>query len=154
MTRLSTFLKISLLFTLLLVTGCKNSNKEESPNDAKEVVETGQAQMKKVMGIHDEVMPKMRLLGQMTQKLQSETDSATTRGQEALNIIGDLKEAYDSMNQWMVGFGDRFTPDEILDGAVLDAQKREWLNEEEAKVKVVRDKINSSLEKAEAFLGS
>ena len=139
MKRLSTYLTISLLFTLLLVAACKDSKKEESTNDTTETVETGQTQMKKVMDIHDEVMPKMRLLGQMTQKLQSEADSTTTRGQEALSIIGDLKDAYDSMNSWMVGFGDRFTPDEILDGAELSAEKQQWLNEEEEKVKVVRD---------------
>lgn len=154
MKRLSTYLTISLLFTLLLVASCKDSKKEESTNDTTETVETGQTQMKKVMDIHDEVMPKMRLLGQMTQKLQSEADSTTTRGQEALSIIGELKDAYDSMNNWMVGFGDRFTPDEILDGAELSAEKQQWLNEEEEKVKVVRDKINGSLQKAEAFLGS
>ena len=154
MKRLSTYLTISLLFTLLLVASCKDSKKEESTNDTTETVETGQTQMKKVMDIHDEVMPKMRLLGQMTQKLQSEADSTTTRGQEALSIIGDLKDAFDSMNNWMVGFGDRFTPDEILDGAELSSEKQQWLNEEEEKVKVVRDKINGSLEKAEAFLGS
>ena len=154
MKRLSTYLTTSLLFTLLLVAACRDSKKEESTNDTTEITETGQTQMKKVMDIHDEVMPKMRLLGQMTQKLQSEADSTTTRGQEALTIIGDLKDAYESMNNWMVEFGDRFTPDEILEGAELSAEKQQWLNEEEEKVKVVRNKINGSLEKAEVFLGS
>jgi hypothetical protein len=154
MKRLSTLLNISLVLSLLVVIACKQDKKNAKVEDPKEVVETDQTQMKKVMDIHDEVMPKMRLLGQMTQKLQPEADSTTTRGREALSIIGDLKDAYDSMNNWMVGFGNRFTPDEILDGAELSSEKKEWLKEEEVKVKVVRDKINGSLEKAEAFLGA
>jgi len=55
---------------------------------------------------------------------------------------------------WMKGFGDRFDSEEILEGKALTSEKQKWLNEEEVKVKAVKEQINTSIEKAEMLLNS
>ena len=56
------------------------------------------------------------------------------------------------MMNWMQGFGSRFDSDEILNGKELTEQKQIWLDEEEEKVKALREQINSSIENAEKIL--
>jgi hypothetical protein len=58
------------------------------------------------------------------------------------------------MMTWMKDFSLVFTTEEIMDGSELSDQKKELLNQEEEKVKIVREKINGSLEKAKSFLDS
>jgi hypothetical protein len=107
--------------------------------------------MKGVMAIHDEVMPKMGTIG----KLVSQLDEKITNDASSENYVAareDLKAAHKAMMDWMKGFGDRFDGDEILNGKALTEEKQKWLDEEEDKVKALRDQINSSIKKAEALL--
>ncbi len=104
------------------------------------------------MAIHDEVMPKMGTLAKYTAELKAKVDT-TEMGQQYETAMKDLQDANTSMMDWMMGFGDRFDSDEILNGKELSPQKLEWLNEEEVKVKAVKEQINSSIEKAELLLG-
>ena len=139
---------VFLLFFGFFFLSCKqtkNSDKSELPQ---------QSQMEQVMAIHDEVMPKMGKIGQLRSQIQTQIDSSTARGKEAQQIALELQDAYDSMMSWMSTFGGRFSTDEIMNGGELSVEKQEWLNEEEQKVKVVRDKINGSITKAEDFLKS
>lgn len=110
-----------------------------------------QTQMERVMAIHDEVMPKMGKLAKYTAELKAKVDT-TEMGLKYEAGMKDLQNANKSMMDWMMNFGDRFDSDEILNGKELTAKKREWLNEEEEKVKVLRDEINSSIEAAEELL--
>ncbi len=109
------------------------------------------SQMKEVMAIHDEVMPKMGTIGKLVAELKPKVDSTET-GIAYDKAMKDLQEAHKSMMDWMKGFGDRFTSDEILNGAALTPQKQEWLNEEEEKVKALKLQINTSIENAEKLL--
>jgi hypothetical protein len=107
--------------------------------------------MKGVMAIHDEVMPKMGTIG----KLVSQLDEKITNDASSEDYVAareDLKAAHKAMMDWMKGFGDRFDGDEILNGKALTEEKQKWLDEEEDKVKALRDQINSSIKKAEALL--
>ena len=52
----------------------------------------------------------------------------------------------------MQNFGSRFDAYEILNEKVLIEQKQVWLDEEEEKVKALREQINSSIERAEKIL--
>ena len=110
-------------------------------------------QMKEVMTVHDEVMPKMGQLGQMVGKLKAMENDSTEMGRQYQNAREDLQEANGAMMDWMQNFGNRFTPDEILNGAELSAEKKRWLDEEEEKVKELQGQIDSSIEKAEKLLG-
>ena len=129
----------------LLLSSCKQEKKEEKKE---------QTQMELVMSIHDEVMPKMGKLGQLRTQVQQQIDTTSTRGLEAREIGLELQDAYDSMMSWMAAFGGRFDSEEIMNGAPLSQEKQQWLDEEEEKVKVVRDKINNSIARAETFLQS
>ena len=141
-----------LVFTLAFVS-CKDDNKQKEGSQ-QEQVDDSSAQMKDVMAIHDEVMPKMSELNAMIVKMEAEVDSTTVRGQEAAAIVLELQDAYKSMMTWMKDFSQGFTTEEIMEGAKLSDQKKELLNQEEEKVRIVREKINGSLEKAKSFLNS
>jgi len=108
-------------------------------------------QMKKVMAIHDEVMPKMSAMGSMVGELSSKEDS-TELGIQYKAARKDLQDAHKAMMDWMQGFGNRFDSDEILNGKALTAQKQIWLDEEEEKVKALREQIYSSIKNAEKIL--
>lgn len=133
---------LTLFFSLLLVlgTGCKPEKKN-----------TELTQMERVMAIHDSVMPKMKTIGKLVGRLKPLSDS-TEEGIAYQLAMKDLQEANTAMMDWMKGFGDRFDSGEILNGDPLSEEKQSWLAEEEVKVKVVRDKINGSIERAEALL--
>nr|WP_299387032.1 hypothetical protein [Allomuricauda sp.] len=130
----------SMVFSLAI--SCKSDKKNEE----------GVSQMDQVMAIHDEVMPKMGPLGKLVGELKTKVDT-TEAGQAYEAAMKDLQAAHNSMMDWMKGFGDRFDPDEILNGKELTPQKQQWLDEEEAKVKVLKEQINSSIQKAEELLG-
>ncbi|EAQ99780.1 hypothetical protein [Maribacter sp. HTCC2170] len=136
-----------LVFALILAnfSSCKEQ-KKDADNVSNE-------QMKKVMAIHDEVMPKMSSMGQMVSKLKVKEDS-TELGLQYKEARIMLQDANKAMMDWMQGFGGRFDSDEILNGKALTEQKQIWLNEEEEKVKALRKQIYSSIEKAEKLLGN
>ena len=109
--------------------------------------------MEEVMAIHDEVMPKMGKLGKLVGQLKPMADSLGAESPQAM-AMRDLQIANKSMMDWMQDFGNRFDSEEIMEGKALTAEKQKWLNEEEEKVKNVKEQINSSIEKAEALLES
>ena len=149
----SKFLTFFFLALALAFVSCKDDNKQKEGSQ-QEQVDDSSAQMKEVMAIHDEVMPKMSELNAMIVKLEAEVDSTTVRGQEAAAIVLELQDAYKSMMTWMKDFSQGFTTKEIMDGSELNEEKKQLLNQEEEKVRIVRDKINGSLEKAKSFLDS
>ena len=126
---------------LLLSFSCKQERKASEE----------QTQMKEVMAIHDEVMPKMSTIGKLVGELKPKVDS-TEMGQKYEVAMKDLQDANTAMMDWMKDFGDRFNHEEILNGKELSEEKQQWLDEEEEKVKVVKEKINGSIERAQALL--
>jgi len=136
---------ISILAVVVLISSisCKDEKKEAA--------KASNEQMKKVMAIHDEVMPRMSAMGSMVGELSSKEDS-TEIGLQYKAARRDLQDAHKAMMDWMQGFGSRFDSDEILNGKELTEQKQIWLDEEEEKVKALREQINSSIENAEKIL--
>ena len=138
MTKKKLFLVLSIIIAVAY--SCKDQNKENS-------------QMKSVMAVHDEVMPKMGTIG----KLVSQLEEKITNDDSSNDYVAareELKAAHKAMMDWMKGFGDRFDGDEILNGKALTEEKQKWLDEEEAKVNALKDQINSSIKKAEDLLQS
>lgn len=135
--------------TLLLLT-CVFLLSNLACKEAKKTPE-GPTQMEQVMAIHDEVMPKMGKLGKLVGQLKSKVDT-TEVGQQYEAAMKDLQEANTAMMDWMRDFGDKFDSDEILNGKELTKEKQQWLDEEEEKVKIVKEKINGSIERAETLL--
>lgn len=134
-------LQIPLLLIFLLILGCKE---QENTKDS-------DVRMQQVMEIHDEAMPRMGELSKLVGEMKSRIDS-TERGQEYAEAMEELQEAHQEMMDWMQNFGDRFEPDEIINGKELSEEKKEWLLEEEEKIKAVRENINSSIEMARELL--
>lgn len=133
-------LLIAIVAAFCLVS-CKTEKKETEDN----------SQMENVIAIHDAVMPKMGRLANLAGELKVKIDS-TEQSNEYEEAMKDLQEAHESMMSWMKGFGERFEADEIAMEKKLSSQKKEWLNEEEAKVKAMQEKVNSSIARAEALL--
>lgn len=122
--------------------GCKEPKKESGPNP----------QMTSVMAQHDAMMLKMGAMGKLAAELKPKVDS-TEQGREYARALAYIQDANESMMAWMQGFGDRFDPDEILNGKELNNQKKEWLREEAEKMEELTVKINSSIANAESLLG-
>lgn len=133
----------SILFCTILFLGLSCKEEKKAPE--------GPTQMENVMAIHDEVMPKMGKLGKLVGELKAKVDT-TEMGKKYEVAMKDLQEANTAMMDWMRDFGDKFDSDEILNGKALTEEKQQWLDEEEEKVKVVKEKINGSIERAEALL--
>jgi len=130
-----------ILATLVFIAACKEEKKVSSTAE----------QMKLVMKIHDDVMPKMGKISTLTNDLQKKIDAKKSSGAEEKAIV-DLKEANEAMMEWMRGFMVRFDPKEINDASNLNEEKQIWLNEAEEKVKVVQEKMLSSIKTAEVLL--
>ncbi|WP_285651303.1 hypothetical protein [Allomuricauda sp. NBRC 101325] len=136
---------VSLLLIASLFIGfsCKEEQKEQE----------GVAQMKKIIAIHDEVMPKMRDIGQLVGKLKPLVDS-TEVGKKYDVAMKDLQDAHTSMMEWMQDFGNTFDYGQTMKGEPLSPKQLQLLDAEEEKVNEVADKINGSIERAEALLAN
>lgn len=121
--------------------------------EEKKSTETGaeMSKMEEVMAIHDEVMPEMSTIGKLVAELKPKADS-TEVGMKYGVAMKDLQDAHKAMMDWMRGFGDRFDSDEILNGKALTEQKQIWLDEEEEKVKALREQIYGSIDRAQQLL--
>lgn len=131
--------RIITVLCMLILIGMTSCKKELKTDDTQ--------QMKEVIAIHDELMPKMNVIGNLITQLNSSPDSL--KHQTAVN---DLKDAHESMMNWMQGFGDRFTYEEILEGKTLNKEKQELLDKEEQLVKALETKMLKSIENAKALL--
>ena len=131
----------TLIVILVLSLSCKQTKK----------VDDDPTQMEEVMMVHDEVMPKMGKLSKLVAELKTKVDTTAT-GKKYETAMKDLQDANKSMMDWMMGFGERFDSDEILEGKALSPEKQVWLNEEEEKVKALKEQINTSIDNAEVLL--
>lgn len=128
-----------LFFVLIGAISCKNASEKEGPT-----------QMQRVMAIHDEVMPEMKTIANLVGELQPKMDSVGD-GLRYGKAVKDLQDSHRAMFKWMQDFGNRFTSDEILNGAPLSAEKQQWLDEEEEKVAALKEQILTSIKEAEAL---
>jgi len=135
---------IGCLLCMALLAGACRGEKKESPDQESNRMEV-------VLAVHDEVMPRMPEIGRLVARLKPMADS-TEAGLPYLRAMKDLQDAHQAMMDWMKGFGDRFDHAEIMEGKELSAEKREWLAEEEVKVRAMRDQVVKSISAAEALL--
>ncbi len=129
------------LLVIALITSCKDQAKESSSSDS----------MKEVMAIHDEVMPEMGTIAKLVADLKPRVDS-TEAGKSYDKAMKELQSSHKSMMDWMQNFGMRFEPEEIMNGQALSKEKQQWLSEELASVKALRDNVNQSIENARKVL--
>lgn len=122
-------------------------------NPSKEVIEFNST-FKDVMAVHDEVMPKMNLMGKLSTELKAKVDTTSTdkRYQNALDSLGN---AHTLMMKWMEDFSNKFPySEDRLKGKSTEQilEDIEALKDEKIKVDAVRDALNGSITNAETIL--
>lgn len=130
------------LFSLLI--SCQSKTEQTSAED--------QINMKMVMEVHDQAMPQMGALAQLTARIKTQRDLDTT-DLALTQSMKDLQEAHTLMMDWMKGFGAQFTAEEIMKGASLSPEKQVLLNQEYEKVLQVQQAMQQSMARARAILG-
>lgn len=135
---------IFLTFTLFVaLLSCKDKEVTTEP--------VGPSKMEQVVAVHDELMPKMSLIGEYIMKLESNIDSANIDSIKVMTIA-ELKLANESMMTWMKDFGSAFESDEIMNGAALDDEKKNTLDVFEKSANELKVQMETALKNAEAAL--
>lgn len=134
------------LLVVVLSTACKE--KEAKTEEAQ-----GPSQMEQVVAIHDELMPKMSVIGEMISKLEANIDTLNV---DSLKVerINELKSANQSMMSWMQEFGSSFESDEIMKGAELTEAKKQVLDQFEKSANELKDQMESAIKNAEESLNN
>ncbi len=150
-------MKIQLLSaTLLAVTlvfSCQNQPKDNAQDEpySKEELAIQDALWDQVMALHDEVMPEMSTINQLTQDLTPFLESETMEKpllEKVNNTLKALEAGEESMFTWM---------NELQQlGALRNGKSHEdivnYLNGELNKMTTVKEKMTSSISTAQALL--
>jgi hypothetical protein len=112
------------------------------------LIETNKEMRAQIIGIHDEVMPKMGELMSLQKKALAQADSlyaqdstATTQIESMRSLAGQLDQAYEGMFVWMRQYSleeEGKTPEEI----------KTYLDDQLLKVNQVNADIKAALEQA------
>jgi uncharacterized protein YicC (UPF0701 family) len=115
---------------------------------ANPLIETNKEMRAQIIGVHDEVMPKMGELMSLQKKALAQADSlyaqdstATAQIESMRTIAGQLDQAYEGMFVWMRQYSleeEGKTPEEI----------KTYLDDQLLKVNQVNAEIKSALEQA------
>lgn len=137
-----TLSSLCLFVALILITGCSGGSKDKKEKEMQE----------EVMAIHDEIMPKMSRLEQLSQKLDSVKKSMSKKGKASASKIEKieeqkeaLSEAHKSMMKWMRNYekpSDTMAHEDVM----------EYLEEEKKKIQDVKNKFTTSIQQAEETL--
>jgi hypothetical protein len=115
---------------------------------ANPLIETNKEMRAQIIGIHDEVMPKMGELMSLQKKALAQADSlyaqdstATTQIESMRSLAGQLDQAYEGMFVWMRQYSleeEGKTPEEI----------KTYLDDQLLKVNQVNAEIKAALDQA------
>jgi len=131
--------KLFPILTLILLVSACNGNSFDAD-----------AEMNKILDVHDEVMPKIGEVMNLKKKVLEKADSMEGESAEALRDLANrLEDANSSMMSWMREWSGQYT--KVMESTDLEAQK-EWFAKEMEKVQEVKEKINGSLEQAKKEL--
>ena len=143
--RIEYILKIGILFVFTIFISCNQiSEHEKEFND----------RMRDVIKLHDELMPKMGEISELIQKLEKVKDTLDG-GTENQDTQNNLKESYDHMMRWMSDFTDKFPyeeKDKKYDSEEI-TEKLNILKEKHNEVRKMKEKMNSSINKAKNIIG-
>ena len=140
------------IFLLLSCTPPERENTDNVPSEPPAEERAEKALQDEVIGIHDEVMPKMDNLMRLKMKLQVKIDSlresnSTEKAKidELLRLTNRLQKADSAMMTWMRQF-------KMVRDSVSHEQRMEYLEAEKERIEEVKRKMNESLEEASKFL--
>ena len=107
----------------------------------------------KVLDIHDEVMPKMGDISELSKELKTMADTSST-AEKYLKAEQKLQEADKLMMDWMHSFSDVFVKNKARVQKMNKEELQEQidaLEEELSDVKAMQQAVNSSIENARAL---
>jgi len=131
------FLLLSL--SVIIILSCNLDQKSGEAEYALKKLHT------EVMDIHDDVMPKMSSINKLERQLKQKLkDPEVPKKDTIQQLVYQLEEADEAMMNWMSAF-------KKPDYANFEAAQKLYASEKE-KIKVVRDKMNSTISKAQVFL--
>lgn len=131
------FLLLSL--SVIIILSCNLDQKSGEEEYALKKLHT------EVMDIHDEVMPKMSSINKLERQLKQKLkDPEVAKKDTIQQLVYQLEEADEAMMNWMSDF-------KKPDYADFEAARKLYTSEKE-KIIVVRDKMNSTISKAQVFL--
>ncbi len=142
----------SLVF-LTFCLSCGSSDQGGMTGSASQVPTELKALYDEVLGIHDEVMPRMQDLGRFQDQLKTVLDSLRQQQpidqdelSKANRVLGDLNRAENAMWSWMHDFAK-------LDSIPSD-EKEQFLNTERSSALSMKELMLESLGQAEEYLAS
>jgi len=118
---------VTILITVLTLASCGHKGDKNDPD------------YKKVMAIHDEVMPKMSTIHKLKKKLRKLGDVSSPK---VLQMLKDLDDADEGMMVWMSDF----------DPPAEGSERTTYLKAELPRVKNMADDINNAIAAAEQYL--
>ena len=139
------------LFIIVLVIiwacGQKTNDHGDHDHDGGDAVEEGgnQALYEEVMKVHDEVMPKMNDVYKAKEELKNQIANTPGMAEEKKKEIESSISKLDSASEGMMVWMRNFNP---LPDSLGEEQAREYLENEMAKVKKVKEDVLEALEKA------
>jgi hypothetical protein len=135
-----------LIFTLW-ITGC-NSNKDNGSHTHDEAAGGNQALYDEVMGVHDEVMPKMNDIYSLKEKLKKEIADAPDMVQEKRRDIEAAIRQLDSASEEMMVWMRNFNP---LPDSLGEEKARRYLEEQRDEVNKVKNDMLQAIDEAEGL---
>ena len=129
---------------VLLLLSCSNP---EKPNESPEVAEQN-TQWRKVMDIHDEVMPKTSQINKTARELRAVISQDSSQTEQLLPVITALDQAEEGMMEWMYAFKPLNRLRDSLDHKAI----MKYLLEEEVRIQKVKEDMLTSLEKGQSTL--
>ena len=134
------FLSLVLMF---VISSCGNGE-----NAATNVESNVDALKKEVIHIHDEVMPKMGLLGKLANELNASEAALGEDSVKVKNGARALIEAKDGMMTWMHEFKN------LDEENWTDAEKIAYLEKEKVKIGEIKTKTDEAITTAKEILGN
>ncbi len=134
------------LSACLLLVACNNNEKEEEQQKKDEI----EALKAEVIGIHDELMPKMDKIMNLKSQLEQEVIniSDSTRSDSTaiqIKLINQLEEADAAMMVWMRNY------DPMMEGMTHE-EKTVYLENKNNDIKQVKEQMLSAISQAEEHL--
>jgi hypothetical protein len=139
--------QIILIVLLILATACGKSHTHEQGHEHVTGDSTNTALNEKVMGIHDEVMPKMQDLYNLKIKLQDTLAHSKSMAAEKKAEIQALILALDSTSTAMMDWMHHFNPEVSKD----QEKTREYLETQIEAINRIKEQTAEVIERGRAF---
>jgi hypothetical protein len=131
-----------LLLLALVAVACQSGQKGKGSQ--------AEALTESVMAAHDEVMPMMGEMHQMSKQLKSKAKAAAEAGDEmAAEKAREAAQALDQASEGMMGWMRQYEP---VTPEMAEAEAVAYLEDQQAKVDKVKADILSSIEQAKSIL--